>query len=138
MPHYAHILSVSRLQVDAFIGFYEPELQKPQPVEISYRLYFEQAIDSNSDDNAHFFDYGELSDTLRDCATNGRFNLIEYMSMELFRCLRAHLDNHGGKDVKLWLQLNKIEAPVPGLKGGASFIHSDLPAGATFIPSVGL
>ena len=64
------------------------------------------------------------------------FNLIEFATMELFRHLRKEIDALGGAEAKLWLQLNKIEAPVAGLKGGASFIHSDLPPDATYIPSV--
>lgn len=138
MPHYAHVLSVNRLKLDAHIGFYEAERLKQQPVEVSFRLYFADAIACNGDDEAHFFDYGVLCETLRSFVAEKKFNLIEFMSMELFRHLRAYLDAHGGQDAKLWLHFNKIEAPVPNLLGGASFVHSDLPADATYIPSVGL
>jgi hypothetical protein len=59
------------------------------------------------------------------------------MAMHLFYALRAEITRMGGGDVRLWLELNKIKAPVPNLLGGALFVHSDLPADATFIPSVG-
>lgn len=136
MPHYAYVLSVSRLQLPAHIGFYEKERNEKQLVEISFRLYFDHPISSNHDDKGEFFDYAKLSDHLRVFVESQKFNLIEYMGMALFRHLRAEVDRLGGASAKLWVQMNKIHAPVPGLLGGASFVHSDLPADATFIPSV--
>ena len=61
---------------------------------------------------------------------------VRQRAMEMFREVRKEIDRQGGKDIKLWIQLNKIQAPVHGLKDGASFIHSDLPPNATYIPSV--
>ena len=138
MTHYAYVLSVDRLQLNAHIGFYEQERLQKQVIEVSYRLYFAQPIDCNSDDNAPFFDYGVLSSVLQDFVATRKFNLIEYMAMALFHHLRAEIDQLGGEKAKLWLCLNKIHAPVPGLLGGASFMHSDLPPGATFIPGAQL
>lgn len=136
MPHYAHVLSLSRLEMQAHIGFYEEERNKLQPIEVSFRLYFPGEIDCNRDDNAEFFNYAKLSQLLNEVAASQKFNLIEFMAMAMFRAMRAHIDAMGGREAKLWLQLNKIKAPVPGLKDGASFFHSDLPPNATFIPSV--
>lgn len=136
MPHYAHVLSLNRLELDAYIGFYEEERNKLQPVEISFRLYFPGELACNRDDEAPFFNYAMLADAMREFVQSQKFNLIEYMTMALFRFLRGRVNEMGGTEAKLWLQLNKIKAPVPGLKDGASFFHSDLPADATFIPSV--
>lgn len=135
MPHYAHVLMVNRLQLEVHLGFYEKERLKKQKIEVSFRLYFPNAIPANSDDHAAFYDYGKLADFMRDCLKDRKFNLIEFLSVEMFRWLRERIDGLGGKDVKIWLELNKIEAPVPGLMGGASFIYSDLPPDATYIPS---
>ncbi len=135
MAHYAHVVSVSRLQFEMLLGFLPDERQQKQQVEISFRLYFPGEIDCNRDDEADFFDYGMLSAAIRDYAQQRRFNLIEFAAMQLFQHLRSVVDSKGGEAVKLWLQLNKIQAPVPGLLGGASFVHSDLPPDATFIPS---
>ena len=73
---------------------------------------------------------------MREFAQQSHYNLIEFAAMELFRYLRQLIDAKGGEAAKLWFQLNKIDAPVEGLVGGASFVHSDLPADATYIPSV--
>lgn len=131
MAHYAHRITVNRLQVPAHIGFYTGERAKPQPVEICFRLYFPQAPACTRDDEGEFIDYGGLCKVLTDFIATREFKLVEFMGSELFRVLRTHLDGRGAADVKLWLRLNKISAPVPGLIGGASFTVSDLPAGAT-------
>lgn len=131
MPHYAHMVSVNRLQAHAHLGFYTGERAKPQPVEICFRLYFPKAPAHTIDDEADFIDYGQLCKVLTDCIATRDFKLVEFMGAELFRILRADLDARDGQDIKLWLRLNKIAAPVPGLTGGASFTHCDLPPDAT-------
>ena len=131
MPHYAHMLSVNRLQVPAHIGFYTGERAKLQPMEICFRLYFPEAPSFALDDEAEFFDYGQLCKLLIDFIASRDFKLVEFMGAELFRQLRAELDRRGGANIKLWLRLNKVAAPVPGLTGGAHFIQCDLPPGAT-------
>ena len=131
MTHYAHMISVNRLQTHAHLGFYTGERAKPQPVEICFRMYFPQAPICANDDEADFIDYGQLCKVLTDYIASRDFKLVEYMGSELFRQLRAELDRRGGEHIKLWLRLNKIAAPLPGLIGGASFTHCDLPPDAT-------
>lgn len=131
MLHYAHMLSVNRLQAPAHIGFYTGERAKPQPVEVCFRLYFPEAPPFSYDDEADFFDYGQLCRMLTDFIAANEFKLVEFMASELFRRLRAEIDARGGTHIRLWLRLNKIAAPVPGLTGGATFTHCDLPAGAS-------
>jgi dihydroneopterin aldolase len=136
MEHYAYVLSVSRLALHVHIGFYEKERNELQLIEISFRLYFTQPPEGVNDTSVAFFDYGKLANVVRDFIADKKFNLIEAMGLAIFQHLRGAVDAMGGQDAKLWLELNKIHAPVPDLRGGASFIHSDLPAGATYIPSV--
>lgn len=131
MQHYAHMLSVNRLQVPAHIGFYTGERAKPQPIEICFRMYFPEAPPFALDDEAAFFDYGQLCKLLTDYIASRDFKLVEFMGAELFRQLRAELNGRGGAHIKLWLRLNKVAAAVPGLTGGASFTQCDVPPGAT-------
>lgn len=131
MPHYAHMISVNRLQVQVHLGFYTDERTKLQPIEICFRLHFPEAPLCTRDDEGDFIDYGSLCKLLTDFSSTHDFKLIEFMGTELFRLLRANLDARGREDVKLWLRLNKVAAPVPGLMEGTSFTHCDLPAGAT-------
>ena len=134
MTHYAQMISVNRLQLPAHIGFYTGERAKPQPVEISFRLYFPEPPICATNDEADFIDYGQLCKVLSDFVASREFNLVEYMTSELYRHLRADLDARGGSHIKLWMRLNKIAAPVPGLIGGAAYTHCDLPPDATVAP----
>lgn len=131
MPHYAYMVSVIRLQVHAHLGFYTGERAKPQPVEISFKLYYPEAPAHALDDEAEFIDYGQLGKGLIDVVAARSFKLVEYMGAELFRHLREDLDRRGASNVKLWLKLNKVAAPLPGLVGGASYTQCDLEPGAT-------
>ncbi|MES2984782.1 MAG: dihydroneopterin aldolase [Pseudomonadota bacterium] len=134
MAHFAHMLSVNRLTLAAHIGFYNGERAKPQPIEICFRLYFPEAPACALNDEADFFDYGMLCKLLQDYVEAREFKLVEFMASDVFRHLRSVIDARGGEHIKLWLRLNKIAAPVPGLTGGASFTHCDVPAGATVAP----
>lgn len=135
MPHYSSVVSVSRLQFDMLLGFLPNEMKKKQTVEVSFRLYFAESMPCNYDDNAMFFDYGEFSDALKAFVDAKQYNLIEFAGMRMFEYLRERVNARGGENVKIWFQLNKIGAPVTGLQGGASFVHSDLPPDSTYIPS---
>ena len=131
MPHYAYMVSINRLQTHAHLGFYTGERAKPQPVEISFRLYYPEAPAHTMDDEAQFIDYGQLCKMLSDMIAARSFKLVEFMGAELFRVLRADLDGRGAAHIKIWLKLNKIAAPVAGLIGGASYYQYDLEPGAT-------
>ena len=131
MTHYAHMVSVKRLQVHAHLGFYTGERAKPQPVEVSFRLYYAQAPAHTLDDEADFIDYGQLCKVLTDLIASRSFKLVEFMGAELFRTLRADLDARGATHIRLWLKLKKVSTPLPGHIGGASFTQCDLPPGAT-------
>ncbi len=131
MTHYAHILTLEHLEMLSHVGFYDEERGKRQRIAISLRLYFPKAPDCCEDDHAKFLDYGALAKFLTEWCEAGEFRLIEFMGMQAFRSVRGYLDAHGCADVPLWLKLTKCTTPVPNLKAGASFIHTDLPPGAT-------
>lgn len=133
MNHYAYMLTVNCLRLEVHLGFYEAERLKKQPVEISLRLYFEHAPAAATDDHADFIDYGAMCVALSDYATARNFRLVEFMAHDIFHHMRNWVDAQGGHAAKLWLKLNKCEAPVPNLQAGASYIMSDLPAGATAV-----
>lgn len=133
MTHYAHVVSVNRLQAHAHLGFYTGERAKLQPIEISFRMYYPEAPAHTKDDEAEFIDYGQLGKGLTDFIASRSFKLVEFMGAELFRQLRSDLDARGAKQVRLWLKLNKVAAPLPGLIGGASYIETDLPPDATVV-----
>lgn len=135
--HYASILSVNRLRLMVHLGFYEEERVKLQPIEISVRFYFPETPACARDDHAKFLDYGAMCAALSKWATSQQFRLVEYMGMQCFDFVREYLDQRGYGHLKLWLQFTKCEPPVPGLEGGASFVHADVPIGSTsFMPAM--
>jgi FolB domain-containing protein len=135
MTHYASSFSINRLRLKARLGVGEAERAAPQPVELSVRWYFAQEPDCVSNDNGEFIDYAGLSQRLSKAIETREFRLIEFMARELFTIARDYIDDHGGKDIKLWLKLTKCQPAVPDLQEGASFILCDLQAGATVTPT---
>lgn len=133
MTHYAHIFSVDRIEFDAHLGFYAEERAKPQKVGVSMRFYFPASPSWSHDDHAGFIDYAEAVKLVEQAAGARSFNLIEYMAREMFGIVRSYLDTHHGEDIKLWLKLTKCHPPIPAVKSGASFMLSDLPAGASSV-----
>jgi FolB domain-containing protein len=131
MAHYSHIFSINRLHLAAHLGYYDAERRKPQPVEVTLRLYFPEAPPCARDDYGRFIDYDKLAAAIYGLAEAREFRLIEYMTMEVYDVVRRYVNEHASADVKLWLRLTKLATPVPHLTGGASFTTSDLPAGCT-------
>lgn len=133
MAHYPHIFSINRLHLAVHLGYYDAERKKPQPVEVTLRLYFPEAPPCARDDYAKFIDYDKLAGAIHGLAEAREFRLIEYMTMEVYDVVRRYVNEHASEEVKLWLRLTKLATPVPHLTGGASFTTSDLPAGWTAI-----
>ena len=133
MTHYSHVLCFNRLRFDMNLGYYDDERAARQPVEVSMRLYFPKAPHATTSDTGEFFDYQPLCDAIVDMVTSTPHRLVEFTATEIFKLARKFVDERGGTDVKLWLLFTKCTPPVQHLEGGASFIHSDLPPGATTV-----
>ena len=131
--HYPHMLTLTRLRMPVHLGFYDAERAHKQDVEISVRLYYATPPAAAGDDHAPFHDYAKLAAELTDYMNARQFRLLEFMANDMFRHMRAWYDANGGEAIKLWLKVDKVQAPVPGLQEGASYILSDLPAGATAV-----
>ncbi len=136
MTHYAHIFTINRQILSVNLGYYTEERGKKQRVEVDLRLYFPESPECARTDKAPFIDYGILVEAIKDFTVSREFSLVEHLGTELFYLLRGILTEHCGNDLKLWLRLTKITTPIEGLEGGASYVTSDLPAGATFPPAL--
>lgn len=134
MAHYPYCFAISRLQLAVHMGWEAPERRKPQPVEVDIRLYFPEKPACTSDDNGSFIDYDGLCNGIHKLVSDKEYRLIEYMAHSLHDFVRAYVDATGNPEVRVWLALTKLLPPVPHLVGGATFVTSDLPADATFIP----
>ena len=137
MHHYPYSFTINRQVLSVHLGYYDGERSKPQDIAIDIRLYFAKLPECARTDKAPFIDYAILVHALRDDCLGKEFALIEHMANVFFGITRAIMDEHCPKDdIKLWLRVTKLKTPLKGLEHGASFIASDLPAGATTVPVV--
>ena len=127
---FSSVFVIERLELMAHLGIYDDERAGLQPIAFDVRLYFPTPPGWTFDDNAQFFDYQQITDRLRDLVKGKPYRLIEFLANEAFNIVRAHLDEIGSGDIKIWLKLTKLEPPIPELKGGSSYITSDLPLDA--------
>lgn len=135
MTHYPYIFTINRQLLSVNLGYYEAERGKPQQVAVDLRLYFTHAPECAATDQAPFIDYGILCQSMKDFMVGKEFSLIEHLATELFNLTRGILQAHCTDDIKLWLRLTKITTPIVQLADGASYVVSDLPAGANFPPA---
>jgi dihydroneopterin aldolase len=128
--HYNSCLSINRLRLSVHLGVGEGERSKPQPIEITARLYFPELPNACHNDNAVFICYDMICSALLEYAENKEFKLIEYLTLRLTEVIKASLQAQIGEKAnhaKLWIKLHKCIPPVPYMLDGASFIYSDLP-----------
>ena len=121
---------IERLELMAYLGIYEEEHKARQPIAVDIRLYFPTPPGWTFDDNAHFFDYQAITSGITKMVEERSFRLIEFMANEAFKLVRQHLDDVGSQDIKIWLKLSKTAPPIEELKGGASYITTDMPIDA--------
>lgn len=133
MAHYPYCFAIGRLQLAVHMGWEVPERRKPQPVDVDIRLYFPSEPACMTNDNGPFIDYDGLCNGIHTIAASQEFRLIEYMANVVFKHVRDYVDATGNAEVRIWLSLTKAAPPVPHLMGGAAFVLSDLPYGATIV-----
>jgi FolB domain-containing protein len=131
--YFSQALTLDRLELAARLGCYAKERATRQPVEVTCRFYFPKLPDCASDDKSSFIDYDIVAEKLSQLAEKQEFRLIEYMTMQCYKEVRKIATKYGGKEVRVWLKLHKVAAPVPNLRGGTSFVYTDLPADAKIL-----
>lgn len=133
MTYYPYCFSINRLQLAAKLGWYDAERRRPQPVELTIKLFFPKRPECVDDDFAHFIDYDMLCNSIHALVAQQEYRLIEYMAQSMLNHIRQFVDTKKAPDVKIWLTLTKSAPAVPHLLGGASFTLADVPEGATTI-----
>lgn len=136
MTHYAQIFTINNQRFSANLGYYDHERAVTQLISVDLRLYFPIPPECANTDQAPFIDYAILIQAMKDYVEGKEFSLIEYLATQFFAIARGIMSEQVSHDIKLWLRLTKVNPPIPGLMDGASYVLSDLPAGATFPPAV--
>ena len=115
-------LTVNRLRLEVHLGAGDEERATLQPIEVSLQLHFPEIPAACTDDDSDFICYDKLCTVLKELVAGRQFRLLEYLTMQMFGAVRAEVD----EKIKLWIKVDKLQAPVEGLQGGTSFIHSDI------------
>jgi FolB domain-containing protein len=129
---YAACLTVHRLNLSVRLGRWDEERVRAQPVELTIKFFFPEPPPAGMEDTAEVMCYDRLASLLVDYVRDNTFLHIEYLAVRLFEEIRAHLNAQPEKEyahARLWVRLHKINAPIPSLTGGASFVYTDLPEG---------
>ncbi len=137
MAHYPHSFGIHRQIFSIHLGYYDGERAVPQPIAVDIRLYFGALPTCARTDKAPFIDYAILIEAIRTFIEGKEFSLIEHLAAEFFAIARSIMDAHcPSEDIKLWVRVTKLKPPIQGLEGGASFVTSDLPAGASCVATL--
>ena len=131
--HYPASLSLHQLELLVLLGYGEEERLVPQVIRLDLTFYLSNLPHSSTDDGEGFMCYDRLSTRLLK-ATEGRsFALIEYLAIVLCDITEAWIaeeaSSAGVEHTAYTLRLHKRDAPVPALKGGASFTYTTLTQG---------
>ncbi len=124
---YPFSLQIDALRIPVHLGVTAQERADPQTVTLWLKGFYAAAPDAAESDDAEYLCYDGLCQALLACAESQEFQLVEYLTAELFNAARAQIP----QSVRLWMRVQK---PLPpSLVGyeveGASVVMSDLPEG---------
>ena len=125
MKNYPFILSVDALQVPVHLGVTEDERATPTTVQVWVKLFYTIPPDAVRQDDAEYLCYEKLCRRLLQMVEGAEFQLLEFLTSELY----AEVRELAPEDVGVWL---KVKKPLPmELIGchveGASATLSDVP-----------
>lgn len=130
---YSSMFTVEDIAMMAHLGYYDTERAKRQPISATFRFYFPQLPSCFNDDFGSFVDYQKIIEILDVMVRDNEYRLIEFLTQEIYKVIRGYLDAHNAADAKVWVSLTKLKPDVPLMQGGATFVYTDLPHGATIV-----
>ncbi len=129
---YPACLNLYKLHLSVYLGRWDEERARLQPVEVSVKFFFPELPPASRQDDSEVMCYDALAAELETYVKDKRFLHIEYLTIQLYEAIRANMLHQMGdayREVKIWIRMHKIGAPIPALTGGASFVYTDLPDG---------
>ncbi len=129
-PVYPYALTINQLALYVRLGVSEHERSAAQTVHLDIRVYYPEALPSMDKDAATYDCYDVLAKRLQHYVDDKEFHLIEYLGPKLFAVIRDHVR----PPAMIWLRITKLTVN-PNIKGGASFVLSDVPHHAVCIPT---
>ncbi len=133
MRIYPASLCLHQLELMVKLGYGEQERSIPQAVWVDLTFHLGNLPTSSTDDGEGFMCYDRLSARLTAAVEDSTFALIEYLARILGDIAAAWLREEaaaaGVEHAAYTIKIHKRDAPVPSLKGGASFTYTTLPSG---------
>lgn len=119
---YNSVVSLNDLLLKVNLGVADNEMNTPQDVLVSFKLFFKDiptACESDNIDEA--ICYYEISKLIKNYCEGKSFRLLEYLCFQLYKEIKSTI----GNSAKLWIRVDKCKPPVEDLKGTTSFEYGD-------------
>lgn len=120
---YNSVISLDDLMLKVNLGVSDEEMEKPQDAKVSFKIYFKRPpLACETDNVKDTVCYFKLSNIITEYCSKNKFRLLENMCMQLYRAVRAEIEN---TDTKIWIKAEKCHPPVANLAGTTAFEYSD-------------
>ncbi len=119
---YNSVISLDDLLLKINLGVTDEEMNVPQDVKVSFKIYFKEPPLACSTDNVNdTVCYYKIACIIEEYCNNNKFRLLEYLCMQLHEAVREVVE----KDIKIWIRVDKCRPPIKNLLGTTSFEYSD-------------
>jgi len=117
-------LSILDCRIWIHLGCSEEEKFHPQLVSFDIDLFFKAIpIGASSDNIEDTICYLKLTEIINNFCQNKRFNLIEYLTYDIYKIIVSSIDQNSLLSL-IKVTAKKISPPVPNIHGGVSFTYS--------------
>src|ERR1700754_1846700 len=120
--YYPSILALRQVRAQVRLGVGADERATPQDVLGDIRFYLPTLPGAARDDEGDYLSYHGLGERVYEVCTKKAYRLIQFLTHEIYRVLRAELP----QEVRLCLRLHKVRILLPYVEVGASYTFTDL------------
>jgi len=119
-------LSILDLRIWVHLGCSDQEKFNPQLVSLDIELYFKSLPEgATSDKLEETVCYSQLVLNVKSFCQNRKFNLIEYLTAEIYKVVEESLNPHRSLIASIKVTGHKMSPPVPDIHGGVTFTYCD-------------
>lgn len=119
----SYILSFDKLAIKVHLGVTDKERKNSQEIYLSLKVLFKAAPKACfNDDITDTICYDEIANIIKEFCVNKEFNLLEYLTYQLYQLIKAFIND---SDIKIWLRVDKHPNLMTDLLGAASFTYHD-------------
>jgi FolB domain-containing protein len=123
--HFPYALTINQLALYVRLGITEQERSTAQTIHLDIHVFYPEPPKSMDSDGVNYDCYDMLAKHLQQFVDDKEFQLIEYLGPRLFEKIRERII----PPTAVWMKITKLTVN-PNIKGGSSFILSDVPLSA--------